>query len=164
MRTKAVYAGTFDVLTQGHIWVINAAADIFDELVVAIGVNPSKKCTFSLEKRLEMLRNCVMQRPASFSNKYLIYYAQEIGVTHIVRGMRNVEDFEFERLMLNINSDIQGGSNIKTVYFVPPRELAETSSSAVKALCGPEGWEEVVSKMVPPCVLEELKTWKESRI
>ena len=161
--TKAVYAGSFDPLTEGHMWVIWRAAEIFDNLIVAVGVNPLKKPTFSVEERKEMIERSIPWKKSckveSFENKYLVRYAQEVNATHIIRGMRNVGDFEFERLMQNINADIQTATNscIQTVFLVPPRELAETSSSAVKALIGPEGWEEVVRPMVPVHVFSALK-------
>jgi len=165
--TKAIYAGSFDPVTQGHLWVIQAAADIFDQLIIAIGTNPNKKSTFTLAERRELIKDSLLSLNENarwcsigyFDNKFLINYAAELQATHIVRGIRNIQDFEFERLMLNVNSDIQAKREqpIQTVYLIPPRYLAETSSSAVKALVGPEGWREVVRPMVTPCVFAALE-------
>lgn len=161
METKAVYAGSFDPITLGHTWVIERAAEMFDTLTVAVGVNPLKKPTFSVEERSTMIWLTIPRyltghvNVGSFTNKFLINYAQEIHCTHIVRGLRNIDDFEFEKMMRQVNSDID--SEIQTVYLIPPRELIEVSSGAVKAMRGPEGWEEVAGKYVHPYVLEKLK-------
>jgi len=83
----------------------------------------------------------------SFSNRYLIDYAQSIGATHILRGIRSESDYEYERTMRNINGDFD--PNICTVFLMPPREIAEVSSSMIKGLIGPKGWRRVVRKYVP---------------
>jgi len=163
MENKAVYAGSFDPVTQGHMWVIREAARLFGEFEVTVGVNPNKKPMFSLEERLEMLRESLDAAGLAsvavghFADKFLMHYASERGCTHIVRGMRNIDDFEFERMMLNLNNDILTQGEISTVYLIPPRELAEVSSGAVKAICGPEGWERVVERYVPAAVFAKLK-------
>src|SRR5882672_5473457 len=105
-----------------------------------------------------MLREATKQFPnvsvASFSNRYLIHYAQLIGATHILRGIRSESDYEFERTMRNINGDLN--SEICTVFLMPPRGIAEVSSSMVKGLVGPKGWQRVVRKYVPAPVCRRL--------
>jgi pantetheine-phosphate adenylyltransferase len=153
-----VYAGSFDPLTVGHIWMVEQGARLFDRLTVAIGVNPDKKYTFPLKERLDMLREATKELPnvsvASFSNRYLIHYAQQIGATHILRGIRTESDYEFERTMRNINGDLDSG--ICTVFLMPPRGIAEVSSSMVKGLIGPTGWQKIVRKYVPAAVYHRL--------
>src|SRR5687767_4626539 len=99
-KSLAVYAGSFDPLTVGHLWMIEEARRLFPTLLVAIGINPDKKYHFSLEERLEMLRESTRAfgnvRVASFANLYLVDYAQSIGATHILRGIRSQGDYEFE--------------------------------------------------------------------
>jgi len=155
---KAVYAGSFDPPTNGHMWMFEQAAAMFDEVVVAVGVNPAKKPTFSVEDRVQMLTGMTSHinnvSVASFENQYLVNYAASVGASFIVRGVRNVTDFVFEFGMQNINTDLN--PNITTVVLMPPRELAEVSSSLIKGLVGPEGWERVVAKSVPPVVLRQL--------
>ena len=90
----------------------------------------------------------------SFSNAYLINYAQEIGATHILRGIRSESDYEFERTMRNINGDFDPG--ICTVFLMPPRDIAEVSSSMIKGLIGPKGWQRVVRKYVPQPVYQHI--------
>src|SRR5215475_7145795 len=153
-----VYAGSFDPLTIGHLWMIEQGVQLFDRLTVAVGVNPDKKYTFQLEERLSMLREATKRLPnvsvAAFSNRYLIHYAQNIGATHILRGIRTESDYEFERTMRNINGDLDSG--ICTVFLIPPRGIAEVSSSMVKGLIGPVGWQKIVRKYVPDAVYRRL--------
>ena len=153
-----VYAGSFDPLTIGHLWMIEQGAQLFDRLTVAIGVNPDKTYTFPLEERLVMLRESTRQfrnvSVASFSNRYLIHYAQLIRATHILRGIRTESDYEFERTMRNINGDLDAG--ICTVFLMPPRGIAEISSSMVRGLIGPVGWQKIVRNYVPDPVYKRL--------
>jgi pantetheine-phosphate adenylyltransferase len=157
---KAVYAGSFDPITLGHEWIIQQAAPLFDQLVVAIGVNPDKRPTFTVEERLGLIREttsgiatCTV---AAFENKYLVAFADQIGAGYVVRGIRNESDFTYERAMRHINSDLR--PEVLTVFLIPPRQLAELSSSMVKGMVGPEGWESIVQRCVSPCVFQALKT------
>jgi pantetheine-phosphate adenylyltransferase len=154
----AVYAGTFDPPTVGHTWMIERGAEMFDRLVVAVGVNPGKKPLFDVPARLDMLRAATAPRPAisiaSFENRYLIDYARSIGAAYVLRGIRGESDYEYERAMRNINGDMAPG--ITTVFLMPPREIAEVSSSLVKSLIGPAGWEDVVRKYLSPEVHARL--------
>ena len=153
-----VYAGSFDPPTVGHLWMIEQGVRLFDRFVVAVGINPDKKCAFSLEDRLQMLRDSTKQFPnltlASFANQYLIHYARSIGATHILRGIRSTGDYEYERVMRNINGDLDAA--ICTVLLMPPRDISEVSSSMVKGLIGPRGWQKIVRPYVPPSVYRVL--------
>jgi pantetheine-phosphate adenylyltransferase len=153
-----VYAGTFDPLTVGHEWMIREGVRLFDRLIVGVGLNPDKKHTFALEDRLAMVReSCRPFRKVavdSFTNLYLIDYAESVGATHILRGIRSAVDYEFERTMRNINGDLDAG--ICTVFLMPPRDIAEVSSSMVKGLIGPVGWQKIVKKYVPAPVYRRL--------
>jgi cytidyltransferase-like protein len=194
-------------LTNGHLWIIKQALPLFDHLVVAVGVNPLKKPTFSVEKRVQMIRKIIAQElstgyefssgggtgqygwkrgnavdieelpngffltegakisVASFEHKFLVNYAYESGMTHIVRGMRDETDFRDEKRFMNIGLDIQkargvpSNKTVHTVYLMTPPELTETSSGAVKAMCGPEGWQDIVRTMVPDVVFKEMEAW-----
>ena len=90
-----------------------------------------------------------------FENKYLVDYATEIGASYILRGIRSAQDYEFERGMRHTNAELK--SEITTIFLMPPRGLAELSSSMVKGLVGPIGWEDHVAKMVPAAVFEIMK-------
>lgn len=155
---RAVYAGSFDPPTNGHLWMIREAQALFDELVVAIGENPDKGCTFSVEERETMLKEIVRGFPnvkiISFKNQFLVNYAQSIDADHIVRGIRTTTDYEYERTMRYINSDLH--PEISTVFLMPPREYAEVSSTMIKGMVGPEGWQEVIRQYVPEPVYKKI--------
>jgi len=157
-RKLAVYAGSFDPLTIGHLWMIEQGVRLFDHLVVAIGLNPDKRYTFSVEERLEMLKDSTRKYSnlslTSFSNNFLINYAQSVAATHILRGIRTESDYEYERTMRNLNGDLD--PKICTVFLMPPRAIAEVSSSMVRGLVGPVGWKKLVRNYVPPPVYQKL--------
>jgi len=157
-KRLGVYAGSFDPPTIGHLWMIEEGVRLFDELIVAVGVNPDKKYTFTLEARLEMLRNSTNRfrnvKITSFSNRYLIHYAQSIGASHILRGIRTESDYEYERSMRNINGDLD--AKICTIFLMPPRGIAEVSSSMVRGLVGPAGWRKIVRKYLSDSVYKKL--------
>jgi pantetheine-phosphate adenylyltransferase len=159
MRT-AVYAGSFDPPTNGHLWMIERGLEMFDRLIVAIGNNSSKHYSFSVEKRISLLRasvpSCERLTIAHFDNRYLVDYAMTMDAESILRGIRSPDDYEYERVMRHINADM--APTITTVFLMPPREMAEVSSSLVKSLIGPEGWEDIVRRYVPAPVFEALST------
>lgn len=155
----AVYAGSFDPPTNGHLWMIKQGLELFDRLVVSIGQNPSKSYTFTTEERLDLLResipSCDRLTFTHFDNRYLVDYAREQDAQFILRGIRSPNDYEYERVMRHINGDM--APEINTVFLMPPRDKAELSSSMVMGLIGPEGWEDSVCRYVPAPVFEALK-------
>src|ERR1041384_6124091 len=138
--------------------MVEQGVALFDRLIVAVGINPDKRYTFPLEDRLAMLRESLKRFRnlfvPSFSNLYLIDYAQQIGATHILRGIRSESDYEYERTMRNINGDLDPA--ICTVFLMPPRNIAEVSSSMVKELVGPKGWQRIVRRYVPEPVYRRV--------
>jgi len=155
---RAVYPGSFDPPTNGHLYVIREGARLFDELVVAVGTNPDKRYSFSIDKRAETLREAVCHLPnvtvAEMGNVFLVDFARSVRASHILKGLRDESDFRLERTMRNVNADM--AADVTTVFVMPPREMADVSSSFVKGLVGPEGWEKVVARYVPPSVVEAL--------
>lgn len=154
-----VYAGSFDPLTNGHLWMIHQGVKLFGKLIVAIGINPDKKYSFSLHDRMEMLQEALKDIPnvelAEFNNRFLVEFAADNGADIIIRGIRSTHDFEYERVMRHINADM--APSVSSVFLMPPRDISELSSSMVKGLIGPEGWETQVSRYVPPHVFQLLK-------
>jgi len=153
---KAIYGGSFDPPTNGHLWMIRTASELFREVVVAIGVNPEKRYAYRVEDRAALLRACTAGLPNvsvdTFENQFLVRYARSIGARYILRGIRNEGDYAREREMRYINSDLE--PDILTVFLMPPREIAEVSSSFVRGLVGPEGWQDVVRRFVPDPVYQ----------
>ena len=154
----AVYAGTFDPPTNGHLWMIQKGASLFDQLIVAIGTNPKKKSTFSVEERLDMLKSSVKNLKnvtfTHFDNQYLVDFAKTVKANFIIRGVRSQSDFVYEQGMCNIHRDIN--QNITAILLTPPRELCEISSSMVKGLIGPHNWKKTIAKYVPSPVLDQI--------
>ncbi|RTK99026.1 MAG: pantetheine-phosphate adenylyltransferase [Proteobacteria bacterium] len=155
---KAIYAGSFDPVTNGHLWLIKKAASIFDTLVVAVGDNPYKSYSFNIDERIAMLKNVLADCPnveiGQFSGEFLVNYARKINAQYIVRGIRNVQDYEFERTLRYVNSDVC--QDVETIFLMPPRDFAEVSSSLIKGFVGTDGWQAIVAKYVPPLVVDEL--------
>ncbi len=162
MQTKtirrAVYAGSFDPPTNGHLWMIREAQALFDELIVAIGINPDKKPTYTVAERRKLLTDITKDFPNvridSFENQFLVNYAHSVNAGYIVRGIRSASDYEYERTIRYINSDLQ--PEVSTVLLIPPREFAEVSSTLVKGLVGPEGWREIIRRYVPDAVYDKM--------
>lgn len=155
---KAVYAGSFDPITNGHLWMVKEGAGLFDKLFVSIGINPDKRNTFSLEERLDMLKKALKDyrnvKVGSFTNQFLAKYASSVNAEYLLRGIRTEGDYQYERTMRHINSDMN--PSIVTVYMMPPREIVEVSSSMVKGMIGPEGWEDAIRSYVPEYVYGKL--------
>jgi pantetheine-phosphate adenylyltransferase len=154
MRT-ALYPGSFDPVTNGHIDIIKRAAAIFDHLIVAVAVNKKKQALFSLDERLEMLQEVVSGidgvEVASFDG-LLVKYARENGVSAIVKGLRAISDFEFELQMASTNHKLEPG--IETLFMMTSNEYSFLSSSMVKEIAG---YGASVACMVPPCIERRLR-------
>jgi pantetheine-phosphate adenylyltransferase len=167
---RAVYAGSFDVFTNGHLDVIRQGANLFDELIVAIGINPSKNRLFTIEESKEMilqvvndkklLKTSAMLTIDTFTNDFLVNYAVSHGCQYYIRGLRSEEDFKFENAMADMNRQIQAVQSsvpkVEPIWFPTNRELRNVSSSMVKGLVGIKGWELVVVDLVPPPVFVAL--------
>lgn len=148
---RAVYAGSFDPVTRGHLWIIEQGAKIFDELIVAVGDNAQKKTEFSSADRMRMLKECTQKYKNviidSFEGQFLVRYAKAKGAEFVIRGIRSSIDYEYERGISRINEELEPA--ILTICLIPPKELSEVSSSMIKSLVRSEGWEEVVKNYLP---------------
>jgi pantetheine-phosphate adenylyltransferase len=154
---RAVCPGSFDPVTNGHVDVIARAAALYDELVVAVLVNPGKAGLFGVEERMELLREAVADLPNvtvdSFSG-LLVDYCRDHGVPVIVKGLRAVGDFEYELQMAQMNRELAG---IETLFVPTAPQVGHLSSSLVKQIATFGG---DVSRLVPPGVLERLTTMR----
>lgn len=136
MTTHALYPGSFDGVTFGHLDIVRRAARHYSRVTVAVAENPGKRQPlFSISERVEMLREC----PLEMDNVYIesfpgltVDFAQSIGATVILRGLRAVSDFEFEFQMAMMNENL--APNITTMFMVPAPQFSFVSSSLVKEI------------------------------
>lgn len=159
--TRVAYVGSFDPITSGHFWVIRELSKLLQhEIVVAATLNPGKNHLFSLEKRVELMKRSLRDLPNvkvdSFDGEYTVDYAKRIGADYLIRGMRGVVDFDNEKQMRHINEDIN--PDITTLFIMPKRDVAEISSSLVKGLVGPTGWERAIERYLPRQVYNAMLT------
>lgn len=135
MSKKALFAGSFDPFTKGHQNIVDRALQsVADEVVIAIGINHDKHSTFSCEERLQAIRKLYKDNPNVQVDTYeglTTDYAQHIGADFLLRGVRSVKDFEFERDIAEVNKRLTG---IETVLLFTAPEYACISSSVVREL------------------------------
>lgn len=135
MQKTAVFPGSFDPFTAGHESLVLRGLELFDNIIVAVGVNADKKGFMPLEKRLELIetvfKNNRRVQVRSYSN-LTVDFCKENGVTHILRGLRNAADFEYENNIAQINRLLSG--NVETVFLLSLPEHAAVSSSIVREL------------------------------
>lgn len=150
---RVVCPGTFDPVTNGHLDIFTRAAGLFDEVVVAIGVNASKSRLFTPEERIEMLTRVTAHLPnvrvAGFSG-LITQFCQEIGAQGVVKGLRDTQDFSYEQPMAQMNNFLTG---METIYLGTDPSLVFVSSSLVKEVATHGG---DVSTLVPALVHERL--------
>ncbi len=156
---SAIYAASFDPPTNGHLWIINEAAKLFSDLRIVIGINPTKKTMFSVNERIFMLKEMTRHLGSAVSiqtmyDRFLVDFGPKMNINHIIRGIRSATDYEYEKQMNDINRRIN--KNVTAWYLLPPPKIASTSSSTVKSLIGPAGWELEVSKYVPDSCLQYI--------
>ena len=154
-RRIAIYPGTFDPITYGHVDLAQRAARLFDEVIVAVAGDSGKNTLFPLQKRTELaeaaIADCTGQiRVGSFEG-LLVDFARECGATALVRGLRAVSDFEYEIQLAAINRRLN--SELETVFLSPAEDLGFVSSSIVRELARLGG---NVADFVPPAVVQAL--------
>ncbi|MGK5112143.1 MULTISPECIES: pantetheine-phosphate adenylyltransferase [unclassified Geodermatophilus] len=155
---RAVCPGSFDPVTNGHVDVINRAAALYDELVVAVLVNPGKAGLFTVEERMELLRDAVAGLPNVTIDSFqglLVDYCRARGIPVIVKGLRAVSDFEYELQMAQMNRELAG---IETLFVPTAPQVGHLSSSLVKQIATFGG---DVSSLVPKAVHDRLVAHRE---
>ncbi|MDT0176467.1 pantetheine-phosphate adenylyltransferase [Enterobacter sp. BRE11] len=154
MSTKAIYPGTFDPVTLGHLDIVTRAAQMFDRVVLAVAASPSKKPMFSLDERVELARNMVAHLPnvevAGFSD-LMANFARAQQANVLVRGLRAVSDFEYEMQLAHMNRHLL--PTLESVFLMPTEGFSFVSSSLVKEVARHGG---DVSAFLPPHVLQAL--------
>ena len=158
--TKVLYTGSFDPITKGHMNIIEQASKLFDEVVVAILVNPNKKnYLFTLEERLEIIKS-LYERMDNIKVIAAKGAAVDVAMLNeckaIVRGLRSLSDYDYEVQIQQVNKEISNGQ-INTVCLFADSEYQFVSSSVVKEIFG---LDKDISKYVPPVVVEKMKAKK----
>ena len=152
---KVIYPGTFDPVTNGHIDIVRRAIELFDEVIVTVAKNPSKTALFSVEERVDMLKESLREfervQVDSFDG-LVVDHAQQVGAVGIIRGLRAISDFEFEFQMALMNRKLAG--DITTILLMPHARYTYLNSTIVRNLAQFQG---NVSEFVPPIVEKKLK-------
>lgn len=154
-KAIGVYPGSFDPITNGHLEVLKRSLTVFDEVVLLLAVNPDKKSHFSVEERLEMMKESVKDLPGvkvDFTSGLTVEYCKKVGGRHIIRGLRAVSDFEYEFQLAASNEFID--PEVDMVFFMARQKDTFISSSTVVSLFS-QGVD--IMGLVPPVVIEHLK-------
>ncbi|MFM7799629.1 MAG: pantetheine-phosphate adenylyltransferase [Planctomycetota bacterium] len=156
MNRSAMYPGTFDPITNGHIDIVRRSAKMFDRVVIAIAANPGKAPLFTLDQRIAMARAATADIPnveVTGYAKLTVEFAREHGLGFMLRGLRAVSDFEFEFQLANMSRHL--APDIETVFLTPKEQFTFISSTLVRevAVLGGD-----VTEFVHPAVAEALKT------
>lgn len=155
MHLVAVYAGSFDPVTLGHLDLIQRASELFDEVLVATGVHPTRKALFSFEERASLLREVTKGLPKVRIDAFdglLIHYCKKVGARVIVRGLRAATDFEYELQIAHANADLE--PSIDTVFLPTRTKYGFVSASLVREIASHGG---DVSHYAPAVVCEALR-------
>ncbi|MFT6996309.1 MAG: pantetheine-phosphate adenylyltransferase [Cryomorphaceae bacterium] len=133
MDNIAIFPGSFDPITKGHADIIKRSLPLFDKVIVAIGINANKKYLFPLEDRMKWIRQTFKSEESIVVDHYeglTVNYCRKVNASHIIRGVRNAEDFQFESSISQMNKEL--APEVDTVFFVTSPELSAYSSTIVR--------------------------------
>lgn len=131
----AVFPGSFDPITNGHVDLVNRAIPLFDKIIVAIGQNSSKKYLFPLEKRLESINLVFEEESTVYVTHYeglTAHFCKKIGANYMLRGLRNASDFDYEKTISQLNNIV--GEGLETVFLISQPEYSHISSTIVREI------------------------------
>ena len=153
---RAVYPGSFDPITYGHIDIAKRALKVFDTLIIMVTVNPNKTSTFTAEERIDMIEKTLSdyadQIEVTTCEDLTVQKTLELGASHIVRGLRAVTDFEYEFQMTHANRVL--AHSVDSIFFMTDNEYSFLSSNTVKEIAQFQG---ELSTFVPPYVEQKLR-------
>jgi pantetheine-phosphate adenylyltransferase len=155
MKRIAVYPGTFDPVTNGHVDLVERSLRMFDKVIVAIAANPKKAPLFSIQERIDMFRKAIGRRTNVMIEGFdclLVDYMKEKKAVGLIRGLRAVSDFEYEMQMALMNRRLD--EDIETVFLMPSEEYSFITSTIVREAASYGG---DVSSLVPKIVVQKLK-------
>lgn len=150
---KAIFPGTFDPFTLGHLDILNRSTLIFDEIIIGIGINRDKRTMFNIDQRINMIESIVIDNPKVSVQSYdglTIDFCKKVGANFIVRGVRNNGDFEFEKAIARTNRML---SEIETIFLLTSAKSSFISSSIVRELISNNG---EYNKLVPKSISKIL--------
>lgn len=151
-----VFPGQFDPITNGHLDVIHRGLKLFDELIVAVGINPDKKEMFSFEERVEMIREILKDTPNIRVEQYAgltVDFVRRVRATAILRGIRDVSDLRYEFQLAMANRAVGG---VETVFIMTGDQYALTSSSLIRQVVALGGNVDQLKTLLPPLVVERM--------
>lgn len=131
----AVFPGSFDPITIGHVDLVKRALPLFDKIIVAVGINASKKYLFTLEQRVQWLHDVFDQFPSVEVDQFenlTAHYCKRIGARYLLRGLRNASDFDYEKTISQLNHIV--GDGIETVFLIAQPEFSHISSTIVREI------------------------------
>ena len=152
---RAIYPGSFDPITNGHIDILNRAREVFDEVIVLVAVNPNKHFNFTPEERVEMIKDATKDMPnvkVDYYDGLTVEYARKHDAKHLIRGLRAVTDFEYEFQLASANEYVD--ESIDMVFFMARGDKTFISSSMIMELVN-SGVD--VKELVPSSVYKRLK-------
>ncbi|MCX6191877.1 MAG: pantetheine-phosphate adenylyltransferase [Flavobacteriia bacterium] len=139
MKKIALFPGSFDPFTKGHEAIVHKALNVFDHIVIAIGENTSKQSLFSIEKRINHITAIFENNKAVSVEKYsglTVNFCEQEGIKHIIRGLRDTKDFQYERSIAHMNFEL---GKIETVFFLTDLHLSAINSSIVREIAKSKG-------------------------
>tara|TARA_B100001059_G_C17405976_1_gene366094 strand:+ start:94 stop:576 length:483 start_codon:yes stop_codon:yes gene_type:complete len=152
----AIYPGSFDPITFGHMDIIDRATGLFDKVIVAVAKSEAKNTLFSLEDRVKLVKTIYKDNPrveiVDFPRQLTVDVAKDQGACAIIRGLRAVSDFEYEFQLATMNRSL--APDIESIFLTPKESLIYVSSSLIKEICDLKG---DISKFVHPSVEQALK-------
>jgi len=154
---RALFPGQFDPITNGHLDVIGRGVKLFDELIVAVGINPEKRELFTLDERLAMVQELLKDTPGVRVEKYsglTVDFARKLGATAILRGIRDVSDLRYEFQLALANRAVGG---VETVFIMTGDQYALTSSSLIRQVVSLGGDIGALTGLLPNLVVEGLR-------
>jgi len=155
MRRTAIFPGSFDPITSGHVDIVRRAVPLFDHIIVAIGINSQKQSLYPLEKRIEWIQRVFKDEKKISVEAYeglTVNFCNERKADYIIRGIRSSSDFDYEKTIAHLNNAMY--PNIETILMLARPELSSISSTIVREIIRGKG---KVDKFVPKEIVKELK-------